>query len=67
MTESAPIKRALEHAPVLFPRDANGELLVGGQRLSVLAERRRMRSPRTETYRSLTGICLSLAMPEQPR
>jgi hypothetical protein len=39
MTDSAPIKRALEHAPVLFPRDAHGELLIGGQRLSVLAER----------------------------
>jgi len=33
------VKRALEHAPVLFPRNAQGELLVGGQRLSVLAER----------------------------
>ncbi|PTT88424.1 pyridoxal-dependent decarboxylase, exosortase A system-associated, partial [Pelomonas sp. HMWF004] len=32
-------KRALEHAPLLFTRDARGELLVGGQRLSVLAER----------------------------
>jgi diaminopimelate decarboxylase len=39
MTDSTPIKRALEHAPVLFPRDAHGELLIGGQRLSVLAER----------------------------
>ena len=39
MTDSLTPKRALEHAPVLFPRDANGELLVGGQRLSVLAER----------------------------
>lgn len=39
MTESAPTKRALKHAPLLFPRDATGELLVGGQRLSVLAER----------------------------
>lgn len=39
MTDAPTPKRALEHAPVLFPRDANGELLVGGQRLSVLAER----------------------------
>lgn len=39
MSDITPPKRALEHAPVLFPRDANGELLVGGQRLSVLAER----------------------------
>ncbi|HEV6967202.1 pyridoxal-dependent decarboxylase, exosortase A system-associated [Roseateles sp.] len=39
MSEPTPPKRALEHAPVLFPRDAHGELLVGGQRLSVLAER----------------------------
>ena len=39
MSDTTPPKRALEHAPVLFPRDADGELLVGGQRLSVLAER----------------------------
>ena len=39
MSEPIAPKRACEHAPVLFPRDANGELLVGGQRLSVLAER----------------------------
>ncbi|MFG6416563.1 pyridoxal-dependent decarboxylase, exosortase A system-associated [Roseateles sp. DC23W] len=39
MSEPIVPKRTLEHAPVLFPRDANGELLVGGQRLSVLAER----------------------------
>jgi diaminopimelate decarboxylase len=39
MSESTPPKRAPEHAPVLFPRDAHGELLVGGQRLAVLAER----------------------------
>lgn len=39
MSDTTSPKRALEHAPVLFPRDANGELLVGGQRLSVLAER----------------------------
>jgi diaminopimelate decarboxylase len=39
MSDLTPPKRALEHAPVLFPRDAHGELLVGGQRLSVLAER----------------------------
>ena len=39
MSEPTAPKRVLEHAPVLFPRDASGELLVGGQRLSVLAER----------------------------
>lgn len=39
MSEPIAPKRALEHAPVLFPRNAHGELLVGGQRLSVLAER----------------------------
>ncbi|PZP29674.1 MAG: pyridoxal-dependent decarboxylase, exosortase A system-associated [Roseateles depolymerans] len=39
MSDTPTPKRALEHAPVLFPRDARGELLVGGQRLSVLAER----------------------------
>lgn len=39
MSDPISPKRALEHAPVLFPRDANGELLIGGQRLSVLAER----------------------------
>lgn len=39
MSDTSSPKRALEHAPVLFPRDAHGELLVGGQRLSVLAER----------------------------
>ena len=39
MSESTPPKRVLEHAAVLFPRNADGELLVGGHRLSVLAER----------------------------
>lgn len=39
MSEQAP-KRVPQHAPMSqFPLDAGGELLVGGQRLSVLAER----------------------------
>ena len=38
MTESVP-KRAVHAAMSQFPADSNGELLIGGQRLSVLAER----------------------------
>ena len=39
MSDIQPTKRAPEHARVLFPRNDQGELLVGGQRLAVLAER----------------------------
>ena len=39
MSDQPSTKRVLEHAPVLIHRDAQGELLLGGQRLAIVAER----------------------------